>query len=131
MSQENIEIVRTIHEAFNRRDWDTVFLSTDPAVEFTLQRGPNAGTYRGRAAVQAVLEDAGAAFDLWTAEPEEFFAGGDHVVAYLRFHLRPKGSGAEFEIRIGMLWTIRDGKAVSAQSFPDRKQALEAAGLRE
>jgi hypothetical protein len=32
MSQENVEIVRSIHEAVNRRDWDAAFRNQRPDV---------------------------------------------------------------------------------------------------
>ncbi len=53
------------------------------------------------------------------------------MVAFVKFRLRPKGSTAEFEIRIGTLWTFRDGKVIAAEGFPEREKALEAAGLSE
>ncbi len=131
MSDENVELVRSIYEAFNRRDWDAGFRDAHPDFEFTIQRGPSTGTHRGREEVQGLLEDQAAAFDVWIVEPERFFETGDRIVAFVRFHLRPKGSTAEFEIRIGHLWTIRDGKVSSVRGFPEREKALEAAGLRE
>jgi ketosteroid isomerase-like protein len=48
MSQENVEIVRSIYEALNRGDWDAATRPTDIDFEVTFQRGPNAGTHRGR-----------------------------------------------------------------------------------
>jgi ketosteroid isomerase-like protein len=131
MSEENVELVRAVYEAFNRRDWDSVFSLAVPEFEFTLKRGPEAGTHRGREAVRRVIEDQASAFDLWIIEPEQFFERGDVVVAFIKFRLQPKGSDAEFEIRIGTLWTIRDGKLLSAEGFPEREKALEAAGLSE
>jgi ketosteroid isomerase-like protein len=35
------------------------------------------------------------------------------------------------DMRIGQLWTFRDGKVVRYEAFDSWKQALEAAGLRE
>jgi ketosteroid isomerase-like protein len=131
MSQENVEIVESIYKAFNRRDWDALFRDADSDIEFTIQRGPNAGPHRGRDEVQALLEDQGSAFDLWVIEPEEFFERDDLVVAFVKFRVRPKGSSAEFEIRIGNLWTIREGKILSVRGFPSREDALAAAGLSE
>jgi ketosteroid isomerase-like protein len=128
---ENVELVRSIYESFNRRDWDAAFRAADPDFEFSIERGPNAGVHRGREVVKGVLEDQASAFDLWVVEPEEFFERDDLVVAFVRFRLRPKGSNAEFEIRIGNLWTIRDGNAVSVRGFPQREEALKAAGLQE
>jgi hypothetical protein len=46
-------------------------------------------------------------------------------------HASPGGSTAELEIRIGELWTFRDGKLVRGQGFGERMKALEAAGLSE
>ena len=131
MSEENVEIVRSVYEAFNRRDWDAAFRDADPDFEWTIERGPNAGAHRGREEVREVFQDQASAFDLWVVEPEEFFERDDLVVAFVKFRLRPKGSTAEFEIRIGNLWTIRNGKVLSLHGFPQREEAFEAAGLSE
>ena len=131
MSEENVELVRSVYEAFSRRDWDSAFSLVVPKFEFTLKRGPDAGSHRGREEVRRVIEDQASAFDLWIIEPEEFFERGDVVVAFVKFRLQPKGSNAEFEIRIGNLWTIRDGKLLSVEGFPEREKALKAAGLSE
>ena len=57
MSEENIEVVRWIYEALNRGDWDAATRHTDADFEVTFQRGPNAGTHRGRDSIQAILAD--------------------------------------------------------------------------
>jgi ketosteroid isomerase-like protein len=44
---------------------------------------------------------------------------------------RAKGSGIETELRYAVVYTLRDGKIVRAREYIDRKQALEAVGLRE
>jgi ketosteroid isomerase-like protein len=62
---------------------------------------------------------------------ERVFERGDQVVMMVKSHLRPKGTDAEFEIRNGHIWTIREGVAVSLRGFPNPEEALEAAGLRE
>ncbi len=51
MSEENVEIVRRVYDALNQRDWDAVDLD----LEFTTQRGPNAGTNLGRQRAQGFL----------------------------------------------------------------------------
>ena len=52
MSQENVEIVRSIYEAFNRRDWDAAFRDQHPAGELLLP-GPNEHIHRGSEEIQA------------------------------------------------------------------------------
>ena len=131
MSQENVEIVRAIYEAINRGDWDAAFRDADPDFELVTERGPNAGTHQGRPTVQAFLQDYRAAFDTWVLEPEQFLEAGDQVVAIVKPRVRPKGTSAEFAVRNGHIWTIRDGVVVSMHSFPEPEKALEAVGLPE
>jgi ketosteroid isomerase-like protein len=132
MSQENVEIVRSIYEAANRRDWDAAFRDQAPDVEYTTPpRGPTAGTYRGREEIQGFWEEMSAAFEAASAEPEEFFERGDQVVVVVKTRMRPRGSSAEIERRTGVLWTIRDRTVVSIRIFAKPGEALEAAGLSE
>ena len=131
MSQENVEVVQSIYASLDRGDWDAAFRLADPDFEVTFQRGPNAGTHRGLDTIQAIIKDQREAFDSWTIEVERVFERGDQVVMVVKSHLRPKGTDAEFEIRNGHIWTIREGVAVSLRGFPNPKEALEAAGLRE
>ena len=129
MSQENVEIVRSIYDAVNRGDWDAAFRDQHPDHELVLP--PPAGTYRGREAIQAYWEDRLAAFDEVVAEPEEVVEHGDQVVVVVKIRARPKGSSAEIEIRNGHVWTFRDGKPASMRLFPEPEKAFEAAGLAE
>ena len=52
-------------------------------------------------------------------------------MAVLRVRGQPHGITAEIKVRVGNLWTIRDGTVVSLRTFPKREEALEAAGLEE
>ena len=131
MSEENVGIVRSIYEALNRGDWEAATRPTDAEFEATFQRGPNAGTHRGRNAIRRIVEDQREAFDAWIIEVEQIFDSGDQVVALIKSRLRPRGTDAEFEMRNGHIWTIRDGAALSLRGFPNPEEALEAAGLSE
>ena len=64
-------------------------------------------------------------------EPEEFFEGGDQIVVFIKIRSRPKGGNVDMEVRVGNVWTIRDGTILSLQTFPVHEEALEAAGLSE
>ena len=132
MSQENVEIVRQVYDAFNRSDWDAVYRDLHPDFEMTTPaRGLDAGIFRGREEGQGYWEDFFRPYEAVTVEPVEFFESGDQLVVFLETRLRPRGSSAEIEVRTGNLWTIRDGTVVSLRIFPEREEALEAAGLRE
>jgi uncharacterized protein len=132
MSEENVETVRRIYEAFNRRDWDAAFRDQAPDAEYTLPPGgPTTGTYRGREEAQAFWEQLSTAFEAWTTEPEQLIESGDQVVVVVKARMRPTGSSAEIERRNGNLWTIRDGMVVSMRVFPAPEDAFKAAGLSE
>jgi ketosteroid isomerase-like protein len=131
MSQENVEIVRAIYEAFNRRDWDAAFRDADLEFAMTTQLGPDAGTRRGREEVVAFAEEYSGAFDRLIWEPEEFFEREDQVVAFVSVRSRPRGGGVDLVVRNGHLWTIHEGVVLSMETFPKPNSALEAAGLSE
>jgi ketosteroid isomerase-like protein len=123
VSETNVELVRRIYESINRQDWDAAFRDVDEGLVMETKR---AGTFRGRDEVRRFVEDQFAPFDSLSTEPEETFDGGDQVVAFVRIRARPADSTAEIEVRIGHLWTIEDGMAVSLRTFPRREEALEA-----
>src|SRR5688572_10061011 len=77
MSEESVETVRSIYEAFNRRDWDEAFRHQHPDVEMTTPPGINAGTFRGREEIQRFWEEILSAFESTFAEPEQLVASGD------------------------------------------------------
>src|SRR3954447_21652845 len=132
MSQENVEIVRPIYEAFNRRDWDALFRNADPEFAFTYHNvGTDAGTRRGRKEVVVFAEEYGGTFDKLIWEPEKFFDREDRVVAFVSVRSRPRGGGVDLVVRNGHLWTVHGGVVLSMESFPTPESALEAAGLRE
>jgi ketosteroid isomerase-like protein len=101
-----------------------------PGFEMTFQRGPNAGTHRGRERVQKVLQDQRAAFSSWIIEPETLEeVDNETVLAVIKSRLRPHGADAEFEVRNGHLWTLREGMVVSLRGFPSPEEAVQAAGV--
>lgn len=129
MSRENVEIVRPVYEALNRRDWDAVFSATHADFELPIRRLPDTSTYRGRSQVQTFLENVIAPFDNLVLEPDEFFEGGDHVVVFVKVRAQIKGGSSDFGPRNGHLWTIRNGTIRSLELFPKPEEALEAARL--
>ena len=130
MSQENVEILRSGYVAWNRGDRDTAFEFLEPEFELQLpEGGMNVGSFQGREAVTKLWEGYLEVFDFFHMEPEEFFDADDRVVVFVHMPARGKGSGVEVQFRPAHLWTMRAGKAVRLEVFPEREKALEAAGL--
>jgi uncharacterized protein len=130
MPQADIEMLRAGYEAFNRGDWDAIFREAPPDFELrTADRVISPGTYRGPEEARRFFEDLFEAFEEVVTEPEEFLERGDRIVVLLLVRSRPRGSSAVVENRIAHLWTMRDGKAVRFQIFPERQEALAAVDL--
>ena len=144
MSQENVEIVRrnyaALVEGFERGDFETArfdafFEWLDPEIDW---RGPREfpDLAEPRVGPEGVREYAGVLFEAiedYRMVPEEFIdAGDDRVLVFSREGGRGRGSGAEVITQpTAHLWTIRNGRAVRMQSYWERSEALEAAGLSE
>ncbi len=134
MSQENVEIVRRGYERWQELGRPTIeFL--DPEIEW---HGPRefpdlAEPHFGHDGVARYLAKVNEAFDDYRMVPEEFIdAGDDQVLVFSREGGRGKGSGAPVQTNpTAHLWTLRDGKAIRMQSYWERDEALEAAGLSE
>ena len=133
MSQENVEIVRRGYEAFATGRIDFEFL--DDEIEW---RGPRefpdlAEPHFGHDGVRQYMAKLSDAFENYRMMAEEFIdVGDDRVLVFAREGGRGKGSGAEVQTNpTAHLYTMRDGKAVRMQSYWERPDALEAAGLSE
>jgi len=130
MSQADVETLRVVYEAVSRGDWDATTRFAHPELELqTADRVVNPGTYRGADEVRRFFEDLFEPFEEVVTEPEEFFEHGDQIAVFVVTRLRPTGSSAVVETRVGHLWTMREGKASRLQVFPKREDALDAAGL--
>ena len=131
MSQENLEIVRRSFEAFAREGPEAVVDFWDPDIELWMPSGliQAGGTYRGHAEVLDWMRDWAEAWEEIDYKPEEFTEAGDSVLVSVLYDGRGKGSGVRVEGRFWYLITLRNGKTVRWELYPERTQALEAAGL--
>jgi ketosteroid isomerase-like protein len=137
MSQENVEVVRRIYEAWIARDYETVVSAYD--AEIRLNPDPEASwvgmdeNYLGHEGVRRYLRAVYEAFEDYRPEIEQIIDVGEGRVLTLAVeHGRGRGSGAQVQAaRTAHLWTLRNGKAVQIDLFLDRKRALEAVGLSE
>ena len=132
MSQENVEVVRSIVEAWNRGEYSVVSESTDPDIEIEAALGGTFdGTYRGIAEARNFLEDFWRNFEQSHADVTEYTPVGDSVVFEAHLRGRGKGSGIEVEMRNWQVCTVRNGTVVAYRMFTTKREALEAAGLSE
>ena len=131
MSQENVEIVRRAYETWNARDVEALAELADPDLEWIPDSRVGQGPIRGRGNMIRFFMEQADVFEEFRVEPERFWGIDDKVLVFLRVTGSGGASGAGFDIRIGHLWTLRDGLLVQGEGHANRDEALEAAGLSE
>ncbi len=129
---QNVEIMRAGIGALNDRDAEAFAMLFARDAEIVPIRAALEGTvYRAPDGVMEFFADLEESWEELTIEAEEIRDGGEWVLAIGRLRGRGRGSGAEFDTRMGWVLRIRDGKATSLRTYPDPAAALEAVGLRE
>jgi ketosteroid isomerase-like protein len=88
-------------------------------------------TYRGHEGIRRYFKLFDDAMEDVRFEAERMWEAGDSVVAVVRLTARGKQTGIAVEQRSAQVWTIRDGRALRAQTFPDLAEAFAAAGIEE
>ena len=131
MSQENVEIVRQVFEAYSTGDNEAALAAFDPDVEFDVSIRPEGHVYRGHAGIAEAMRTWIGTWEDWTMEVEEIIDAGDRVLLVDRQIGRGKGSGVPLDQQTFWVYTLRKGKIVRLKWLPTRQEALEAAGLRE
>ena len=135
MSQENVEIVRRVTDVMDAEGFEAalpVFLKAAHSdVEWREDPAwPGSANYRGVEQVRQVILDRMDTLD-FDQQTEDLISVDDKVVALVRWRGRGKASGAQGEISMAMVWTVREQTITSLEFYLDRAQALEAVGLRE
>ena len=131
MSEENVEIVRRVYDAWSRRDVQTALSFYAPDVEWDGTNLPDGQVGTGHEAILDHIARWADVWDDWTVEVERVVeAGSDQVILFMR-ERGQSASGLTMDERHAELYTLRDGKIVRRQGFSDPSQALEAAGLQE
>src|SRR5438067_648064 len=132
MSQENVEFVREMHEAFNRGDWVLAREMLHPDAELHQPpEAPDAASYYGRGEWER-------GFMIWLSEweepsfrPVEVAGVGDGVIMRVRLSGVGKVSGVPVATEFFHAWTLRDGKPHTCVVRTARADALKAVGLEE
>ena len=123
MSDENVELVRRIYEAWEREDSARDFIAED--IEYVNPSyAVEPGTRRGRKSFRVIRETYGD----FQIRVERYVDAGEEVVVLAQYKGSGQGSGVPVSGEHGYVWTVRDGQAVRFQWFQSHREALEAAG---
>ena len=131
MSEENVDKVRRGYDAFNRRDFDAALSDVDESVTWRPIFSIDAALLEGTEEVRASFLRTVESLDL-RIEVEELIPVGDEtVVAIAKWTGRGSGSGTPVGQTAVQVFTLEDGRLVKVESHLSKREALEAAGLRE
>ena len=134
MSQENVEVVRRMLQAFADGGPAAMAEYWDPDIDWRAAEGAldDVGEMHGPVAVRRYIQDWIDTFDDFSVAVEDLRdVGDDRVLAIQRLNGRAKLSGTETDLRYAVVNTVRDGKVVRGREYLRLDQALEAVGLPE
>jgi ketosteroid isomerase-like protein len=133
MSQENVEKMRAVFDAFNRGDLDAVVADFSADFEYvpTGALPDTDSVYRGPEEFKQFLHWLSDEFADARMEAHEFIDAGDDLVVSMTNRGRGRRSGVETSWDVWLVWTLRNGTAIRGQAFTSKAAALEAAGLSE
>jgi ketosteroid isomerase-like protein len=124
--------------AANRRDFDVLLTGFDPQIDFQVVGGawgmvaPDVlGHHHGHAGYREVWRQVLEAFEDWTLEPQELIDLGQRLFGVVRMSGHGAVSGVPASQTVYSVYTFRRGLVVKQEDFGNRREALEAAGLRE
>jgi ketosteroid isomerase-like protein len=132
MSQENVEVIRSLTERINAGDEEGVLELIHPDLElFPPEDEPEAKeVYRGREGYREYSSYWTDTFDQWHTEVEEYIDRREYVVVVGRTYARGRASGARVEGSATWVWRVRDRMGIECREYRTKEEALEAAGLR-
>ena len=97
MSQQDIDTLRRLLEAFNGRDMERILSLTDPEFEAVIpaQLSAEPDTYRGHEGIQRYFESFYDVMDEISFQPHEFREVGDWVV--IPFQMTARGRATDLD----------------------------------
>jgi ketosteroid isomerase-like protein len=131
MSQENVDLVRSIYAAWERGDYSSVDWA-HPEIEAVSADGPTPGSSKGLAGMADLTRDFMSAWAEYRTEVDEYRElDSERVLVLSRFLARGKRSGVELGQKGATLFRIRSGKVIKVARYWNRDRALADLGLKE
>jgi ketosteroid isomerase-like protein len=133
MSQDDLDGLRRLYDEWAEGNLWALRDIADPGIEWewapemaSLFGGPR--IYRGLEEIYAATLEWLTAWEAYWMTADEFLeAADDQIVVVMHIHGRTAAIEAVFEQRVGALWRLRGGKALSVRFFMDPAEALAAA----
>jgi ketosteroid isomerase-like protein len=130
VSQENVELVKRLYDAWRKDGFGVVPALMDPDIEYV--NPPYAvepGTRRGHEGFAIAAHAIHAVYPTRWFEPLEFYDAGERVAVKVRVVARGVGSSVEVDVERGYVFDVSDGRIVRFAWFNEPVEALRAVGL--
>ena len=125
MSEANINLVKSLYEAFGRRDPVAIMALVDPTIEIRQSDLlPWGGSYKGLLGLQSFFTKLLSNVDS-ELDRNQYVDAGDDVVMIGRTRGKTKAKGTPFDITAIHVWTARNGKIVGFHPYIDTPAMLE------
>jgi ketosteroid isomerase-like protein len=134
MSQENVDVVRKVVDAFNRQDWVAWASNWHPDAEwYDPPEVPGSGVHRGLESIRRYFDELlEIAAEGWNVEVDAIESVGlSCVLIRARSVVVGRESGIPTEDGLFQLVDLEGGRIRRVRNFRSSREALEAAGLRE
>jgi ketosteroid isomerase-like protein len=127
VSQENVDLVRSLYEAFGSGDMETVTRLIADTEWHEAEGLPYGGTYHGAEAIFGnvfgpITEDV----ENFSVQPDEILDAGEKVVSLGRY--AGQGASGPLAVPFAHVWTVRDGAVARFDQYTDTKLFSEAIG---
>ncbi len=125
MSQENVQVVRGIYEAFAEGDVPAVLEKMDQSIEWNEAENHVYADLNPYVGPQAILDGLftrlGSEWEGFTVAPEEFLDAGDRVVVLGTYSGMYEATGRDVRAQFAHIWGVREGRVESFQQYTDTK----------
>ena len=126
MSQETVQLIRGMYDAFGTGDVATVLGQMDQSIEWReaenfmyADRNPYVGP---QAILEGVFMRLGSEWAPFTITPEEWLDAGNQIVVLGTYHATHKATGREVRAQFAHVWAVKGQRVVRFQQYTDTKQ---------
>ena len=132
-TQENVQIVKNFLAALGRRDKQALLALVAEDIEWIIPGDdwPLAGTHRGHAGLENLLQQANETIETSFPEPLEFIAQGDRVFVVGFATGRIKATNRTWEDHWVFDINVRNGKLTRVREYVDTQALARASEMAE
>ena len=130
-TEKNVQIVRNFLAALGRRDKQDLLALSAEDIEWIIpgEDWPLAGTHRGHAGLENLLQQANETVETSLMEPREFVAQGDRVLVVGFARGRIKATNKTWEDHWVFAITVRNGKLTNIREYIDTQALARASEM--